>query len=216
MEASFECFARKGIIATTMRDISAQAGLTDRYFYEAFRNTRDAFDAVNEWQRGQLVARVIEAMGPVDKQIQPLARAGLRAFYTFIREDPRRAQVLLIDAFSADQQAAGQGQRILDQYVTLISDFSEQIYPQLNKRFNIKMVVWGLLSMAIHVGVVWAREGFKQPIGEVIDYNLYAWEGLEARVNGLLAESRRARESGGASVAATAAGARTRRRKGRA
>lgn len=216
MEASFECFARKGIMATTMRDISAQAGLTDRYFYEAFRNTRDAFDAVNEWQRGQLVARVIEAMRPVDRQIQPLARAGLRAFYTFIREDPRRAQVLLIDAFSADQQAAGQGQRILDQYVTLISDFSEQIYPQLNKRFNIKMVVWGLLSMAIHVGVVWAREGFKQPIGEVIDYNLYAWEGLEARVNRLLAESRQARESGGASVEATAAGARTRRRKGRA
>jgi hypothetical protein len=156
--------------------------------------------------------RFTKAMSPVDKRIQPLARSGLRAFYTFIREDPRRAQVLLIDAFSANQQAAEQGQRIIDQYVALISDFSVLIYPQLDKGFNIRMVVWGLLSMAIHVCVVWARDGYKQTIGEVIEYNMYAWEGLEARVNRLLRDSRGPSDAGTAAVAVPATGTRARRR----
>jgi hypothetical protein len=34
-----------------MRDICSQARLTDHYFCESFRNTRDAYEAVCAWQK---------------------------------------------------------------------------------------------------------------------------------------------------------------------
>lgn len=46
IEAALDCFASRGVAHTTMRDICSQARLTDRYFYESFRNTKDAYEAV--------------------------------------------------------------------------------------------------------------------------------------------------------------------------
>lgn len=182
LESAFDAFAHQGIARTTMRDICAQARLTDRYFYESFRNTEDAFDAVYNWQRDLLIQRISEAMKGAPRGVESIARAGLHAFYSFIKEDPRRAQVLLIDAFSANRQSADKAQRILGQYTTLITGIARSLYPRLKRGFNLEMLMWGLLGMAIQVGTVWARNGFKEPVEEVLEYNLYAWQGLETWV----------------------------------
>ncbi|MFZ5525246.1 MAG: TetR/AcrR family transcriptional regulator [Pseudomonadota bacterium] len=200
LEGAFEAFAALGIARTTMRDICAQARLTDRYFYESFRNTEDAFDAVHRWQRELLLQRVAQAMKDSPRGVESIARAGLHAFYSFIKEDPRRAQVLLIDAFSANRQSAEKVQRSLEQYATLIAGIARSLYPRLKRGFNLEMLMWGLLGMAIQVGTVWARNGFKEPVDEVLEYNLYAWQGLETWVNRMArdamdaAQARRQRE----------------------
>lgn len=190
LEAAFESFARHGISRTTMRDICAVARLTDRYFYESFRNTDDAFDAVYQWQKTQLMERLGEAMASAPRSLMELARAGLRAFYEFMQEDPRRAQVLLIDAFSASQQTQAKSQAAMGQYVTMINKLAQELYPQARPDFNIEMLTWGLLGMTLQVGVNWARGGYKQSVEEVLSYNLYAWQGLEAWIGRLIADAK--------------------------
>lgn len=174
-----------------MRDICAQARLTDRYFYESFRNTEEAFDAVYRWQMEQLVLRISEAMQEAPRNIEELARSGLRTFYEFIQADPRRAQVLLIDAFSANQHTLEKTQQAMQDYVTLINNFALMLYPRLKQGFNMEMLTWGLLGMAIQVGTNWARDGFRQPIDDVLAYNLYAWQGLEAWITRIAAAAAR-------------------------
>lgn len=188
LEAAFESFARLGIARTTMRDICAQARLTDRYFYEAFGSTEDAFDAVYQWQKTMLLERLGQAMMAAPRNIEAMARAGLRAFYTFIQEDRRRAQVL-IDAFSANQQSADKSRKAIEQYVTMVSSLALTIYPSIKPGFNMEMMLSGLVGMAIQVATVWARDGFRQPIDEVIDYNVYAWQGLERWIDRMAAEA---------------------------
>jgi len=189
MEAAFDSFARHGISGTTMRDICTAARLTDRYFYEVFRNTDDAFDAVHQWQREQLVSRMGTALLAAPKDMTQLARAGLRSFYTFIKEDPRRAQVLLIDAFSANQQSVEKSQKAVHEYVTLMSNYAHILFPKIKPGFDMEMLLWGMLGMVIQVGTFWARSNFKQPIEDVLDYNLYAWRGLDLWTAELTAEA---------------------------
>lgn len=189
MEAAFDSFAKHGISKTTMRDICTSARLTDRYFYEVFRNTEDAFDAVHQWQREQLVARMGTALLAAPKDMMQLARAGLGAFYTFIKEDPRRAQVLLIDAFSANQQSVEKSQKAVHEYVTLMSNYAHILFPKIKHGFDMEMLLWGMLGMVIQVGTFWARSDFKQPIEDVLEYNLYAWRGLDLWTTELIAEA---------------------------
>ncbi len=193
LEAAFESFARHGIARTTMRDICAVARLTDRYFYESFRNTEDAFEAVYQWQKGQLMARLTGAMQDAPRSLMELARAGLRAFYEFMKEDPRRAQVLLIDAFSANQQTLAKSRAAMGQYATLVNQLAQELYPHMRQQdFNIEMMTWGLLGMSLQVGINWAQGGYKQPIEEVLAYNLYAWQGLEAWIGRMISDAKEA------------------------
>jgi len=183
LEAAFDNFARHGIARTTMRDICAVARLTDRYFYESFRNTEDAFEAVYQWQKSQLLARLTSALQEAPRSLMALARAGLRAFYEFLKEDPRRAQVLLIDAFSAERQMQAKSRAAMGQYATLVNQLARELYPSMRSDFNIEMMTWGLLGMTLQVGINWAQGGYKQPIDEVLAYNLYAWQGLQAWID---------------------------------
>src|SRR3989344_3297971 len=178
LEAALDCFATRGVAHTTMRDICSQARLTDRYFYESFRNTKDAYEAVYRWQKEQLVAQVAEAMSCAPTTLMDQAEAGLKAFYAFLREDARRAHVLLIDGFTG---------AALAQYIPLIREAALRIYPRIKRDFDIDMMARGLLGMATQVGSVWARSGYAQPLEEVVSYNLYAWRGLNGWVQDMAA-----------------------------
>lgn len=180
LEAALDCFASRGVAHTTMRDICSQARLTDRYFYESFRNTKDAYEAVYTWQKDLLVAHVVSAMLKAPAHLLDQAQAGLAAFYGFLREDARRAHVLLIDGFTgAALPNAESTQEALAQYIPLIREAALRIYPRLKRGFDLDMMARGLLGMAVQVGTVWARGGYAQPLEEVVAYNLYAWRGLD-------------------------------------
>lgn len=184
MEASLEAFSRHGIEKTTMRDICAQARLTERYFYESFRNTEDAFDAVYALLKQQLVEQVSMALARAPLNVPQLAREGLTAFYNFIKEDPRRAQIMLIDAFYANRKTLNKSRDAVKEYVVMIDQLARRLYPNMPPDFDVEMVAWGLIGMCIQVGTMWAATGFKQPVDKILDYNLYAWRGLESWVDG--------------------------------
>ncbi|MGC4060739.1 MAG: TetR/AcrR family transcriptional regulator [Aquabacterium sp.] len=183
IDAALEAFARRGIAKTTIRDICSEARLTERYFYESFRGTEEAFDAVYLHLKCQLVARVTEALSHAPKSVEQLAAGGLRAFYVFLREDPRRAQILLIDAFSANQQSHEKSKKAVRDYIEMIGELAAMLYPTLVKKLDIEMLAGGLVGMAIQVGIIWARGDYKKPIEDVLGYNLYAWQGLQATLH---------------------------------
>lgn len=181
LEAALDAFTQHGIAKTTMRDICAGARLTERYFYEAFSSTEHAFDQVYALLKTELVKRVSTALFAAPKDIESLAREGLRAFYTFIQEDPRRGKIMLIDAVSANQLSLERSRGALKEYVVLMEQLAEDMVPaNVRKRLDVEWLASGLLSLAIQVGAMWIADGMRRPVDEVLDYNLYAWRGLQS------------------------------------
>lgn len=179
VEACIEVFGRLGAEKATIRDICAQARLTERYFYESFRSTEDAFDTVYAQLRQDLVDKVTTALAQAPMTIPDLASAGLRAFYTYIKEDRRRAQIILIDAFYANRKSANRSRTAIKEYVQMVDRLAKALYPELPPEFDVEMLAWGLVGMAIQVGTIWAISGFKKPIDAILSHNLYAWRGLQ-------------------------------------
>lgn len=181
LEAALDAFTQHGIAKTTMRDICAGARLTERYFYEAFSSTEHAFDQVYALLKTELVKRVSAALLAAPKDIESLAREGLRAFYTFIQEDPRRGKIMLIDAVSANQLSLERSRGALKEYVVLMEHLADDIVPPaIRKNLDVEWLAGGLLSLAIQVGAMWIADGMRRPVDEVLNYNLYAWRGLQS------------------------------------
>lgn len=185
IEAATEVFGVSGYKYATMRDICGKARLSDRYFYESFKNVDEIFEVVYSRMADQLIADVGGAMTTAQPTPEGLVHGGLRAFFQFIRDDPRRAQVMLIDAIHAGQgtphqeQMAGRGQ-MFNRVISLISNSFVQ-----NSRglLNGRLLASGLLGMAIHTAITWAHDGFNASVDDMLDYNLYAWRGLQDWLN---------------------------------
>ena len=62
LEAGLECFGTAGSPATGVKDVCRAAGLTDRYFYESFKDGRALFLAVFDDVTDALFGAVAEAV----------------------------------------------------------------------------------------------------------------------------------------------------------
>lgn len=183
MEAGVELFGTRGLAHTTMRDLCSHARLTDRYFYESFKRVEDVFDAVYADLNHRLVEQLQQAMSGMQPQMDTMAEAGLRAFFAFMREDPRRVRIMLLDVLATRQEAEPARDHPSDAYVQLLAGLYQAMYPQARDiQVDIDFVINALIGMTIHSAVVWARAGFDKSIDEVVRHNLFAWYGVDTWV----------------------------------
>ena len=100
IEAGLEVLGERGWAGTTVRGVCAEAGLSERYFYESFgdrdRLLAAIFDRVATEAAGAIVAAVEAAPHDADAK----ARAAIDAFVRLLAEDPRRARAMLVESLS--------------------------------------------------------------------------------------------------------------------
>lgn len=190
LDAALEAFGTRGYHAVTVREVCVGAQLTERYFYESFKSLEALFSALYLELNGQLkratLAALIEAQtrsGAVtgSNRVDVLAEAALRVLLEFIRDDPRRARVMLIDAISIShdvQQISGQ---ITREYVELTRRFIDMLFPEAKSRgVDLDLIATGLLGANIHIATHWVREGLKLPFDVVLRNCLAIYQALGA------------------------------------
>jgi len=96
LEAGLEVFGTQGYAASSVRSISAAAGLNSRYFYESFAGKEDLLIAVYEAIMFEIGLAVSEATAK-ESTIEAQARAGLRAGWMIMTADRRKARVVAIE-----------------------------------------------------------------------------------------------------------------------
>src|SRR3546814_9962787 len=83
--AGLNAFGGKGYHSTGVREICAEAKLTERYFYESFRNREALFQAVYEHAIETVRTAVMEAIARSGRDVRTLARTAIRAFLETLR-----------------------------------------------------------------------------------------------------------------------------------
>ncbi|MBC7173041.1 MAG: TetR/AcrR family transcriptional regulator, partial [Polyangiaceae bacterium] len=105
VEAGIRAFGREGFAATTTRSLCAEAGLTQRYFYEAFDGLESLFLEVCRTLATQLKEAILAALADVPREPEPMIRAALEAYFRSLEENPDGARVGLIEAFTVSRSA---------------------------------------------------------------------------------------------------------------
>ncbi len=85
-------------VSTTMTRICAEAGLSERYFYESFRNLDEALTALLDAIAAEIDERATAAADAAGDDPAGRVLASVRAFVELLVEDPRKGQVAIIEA----------------------------------------------------------------------------------------------------------------------
>jgi AcrR family transcriptional regulator len=178
LDAAFEVFGRQGYRETTLRQICAQARMTDRYFYDHFTSLDDIFIHVRQRLSVELMERLMQVL--LRPQTDPvlMIRQALRSFFEYIQEDPRRARVLLLDAINFSVISTDVARSRLSWYASLIEGRLRARYPNLPPHLDFQLVAGGFLGQVTYVANVWALQKFDTPVEHLVDHASYAWMGL--------------------------------------
>jgi AcrR family transcriptional regulator len=100
LEATLEVWGHDGGPKVTMTRICAEAGLTERYFYESFDNLDAALTAVVDEIATQIADQTVAALEATRGGPSERVRAGIGAFVKILTDDPRKGRVAIVEAAS--------------------------------------------------------------------------------------------------------------------
>src|SRR6218665_2574994 len=104
LAAGLELFGTQGYAATSVKALCTEAGLTERYFYESFRNREDIFMVVAGRSAAGLARQLAPLMQQKPENVQDQVHDGLQIVFQWFRDDPRRARVQLIEPLTIGPQ----------------------------------------------------------------------------------------------------------------
>ena len=104
LEAVADVATLAGYPAMSVEDIVSVAGVSRRTFYDAFSSKEDAFLEALDQAAHELVMRIKSAYASADT-FPARVRDSLAAFLGFVADEPRQAEMLLVEALAAGPAA---------------------------------------------------------------------------------------------------------------
>jgi AcrR family transcriptional regulator len=127
IEAGLELLGRDGWNATTVRAVCAEAGLTERYFYESFENRDRLLEAIFDRVAAEAAAAVLDAVEAAPHDARAKSRAAVGAFVDLLSEDPRRARAMLIESVGSPVLERRR-QETISNFAALLADQARLFY----------------------------------------------------------------------------------------
>jgi AcrR family transcriptional regulator len=109
IDAALDVIGEEGVSGATMKAVRVRSGLTERYFYESFRDRDELLAAVFRELVDEVTAAIANALDEAESDLYARFRAPLSAVVHIFADDPRRARVFVEAAGSdavRDLQAA--------------------------------------------------------------------------------------------------------------
>lgn len=179
IEAGVQVFGTEGYHGATVRAICKQSGLTERYFYESFINMGVLFAATHEHLNKELMALTVQRLARAPDQPLETARLALSTYFEFIRDDPRRARIMLIDFFHSGPETRDVASAAVKSFADLMRGFLDEQLPEAQARgLSTDLMAAGLIGLNVHIALQWALEGFATPLDTVINTALCAYQSL--------------------------------------
>jgi len=153
VEAALEIWQEQGWAAVTMRGVCAQAGLTDRYFYESFTDRDALLGTVWDQMRDETLEMLDMAITAVSDQgaLEQL-HAALDAVVHHIADEPSRAQIIFGDhAGSAvlEQRRRDTVQMATDLMIGLARPFLCDDVDEQALRINVLLGIGGFVELML-------------------------------------------------------------------
>ncbi|MCC2657742.1 MAG: TetR/AcrR family transcriptional regulator [Panacagrimonas sp.] len=173
IEAGLECFGTRGYHPVTVRELCAQAHLTERYFYESFKDREALFAAVYEDQIQRLRREFTAAVMPLAPKFEAMARAGLGVYFRNLQQDARVARVLMIDVLTVSADMERRALEATFGFADLLNEMTMALVPRDAKiPADLDLLATGLIGSCVHVAMRWIADGYHQPVDTVIDTSM--------------------------------------------
>jgi AcrR family transcriptional regulator len=172
IDAGKMVFGKLGYQAAGVRDVCTEAGLTERYYYEAFGSMPKLFEAVYLEALDDLRQVLEEAALRVPGEPRKQLRSMISAYFELIKRDRCLARILIIEIYGA-------APAVTDLYELGVGQFAAQIEKVvasnalIAKPVDGKLVAIALVGATSALAMNWYLSGYKQPVS-VMAENCFA------------------------------------------
>ena len=163
-----------------MKDVCRAAGLTDRYFYESFRDGGELYAAALDRTTEELLALVARRVAEAPAEPDAQARAAIDAFVRALAEDPRKARLIFADAAAADVEVERHMRATLRRFAALVADTARPHLPGAVPERALAIGALSLVGAIDRVMTEWQDGQLDATIEEIVEHLV----GLFAAVGG--------------------------------
>ncbi len=170
IEAGIATYGTLGLFSVTVKDVGQEAKLTERYFYESFKKSEDLFQTIFLKMIEELQQTLMQAVIKAAPDPEKMVDAGLRALLTTLKDDPRLARIVYVDAVLV-QELHNQAtiQETLAQFDRMIQAFVMLTMPQIQHHENeLSLIATGLNGYVTQIAIRWVMGGFEQSLEQVL------------------------------------------------
>lgn len=169
LDAALEVIGTEGFKAATVRKVCAQAGLTERYYYEAFGNASGMLKQVYEAQVARLTLTLRTAIEAVPGTPRAIAEAALTSMFGAIKKDPRMARVMYIEILGVNDELDSAYQTALSSFEDLVVQYTKPLYPEENVTdLDVKLLASATVGAVTHVARNWVLADFDRSITSMV------------------------------------------------
>ncbi|MBI5104629.1 MAG: TetR/AcrR family transcriptional regulator [Solirubrobacterales bacterium] len=169
LEAGLERFGTDGFAATGVKDVCRAAGLTDRYFYESFRDREALLVAVFDEVTDDLFARVAAAVAAAGPDPEPQLRAAVGTFLRALADDRRRSRVVFAEAASAGGEAERHMRATLRRFTDLVATTARRHLPAADEE-EVRVLALSLVGTLHRAVIEWEDGALGLPLERVVDH----------------------------------------------
>jgi AcrR family transcriptional regulator len=179
LSAGIKLIGSEGFAATSIDAVCSEAGLTKRYFYESFTNSEELLIESYRAATKELMNSILMAAAPYRDDSRKLVRVGLQQTFTFVQENPDKAQLIMIEAMSVRSQLGHVYGKSYNEFVDLLVAFTKPFLPDEGPGDTVLAVMArGAVGAIIHLCQGWIATDFKQPADELVAGTEYIFGGM--------------------------------------
>ncbi|BBF77026.1 TetR/AcrR family transcriptional regulator [Acinetobacter ursingii] len=170
IEAGIETYGIQGFFSVTVKDVCNEAKLTERYFYESFKKSEDLFQTIFLKLIETLQQNVMQSVMQAAPDPAKMIDAGLGALLRTLKDDPRLARIIYIDAMLV-QELHNQAtiQETMLRFDRMIQAFVMLMMPNLQRsEQEVSLIATGLNGYVTQIAIRWVMGGFKQSQEDVL------------------------------------------------
>jgi AcrR family transcriptional regulator len=154
LEAGVRVIGESGWQSTTVRAVCAEAGLTERYFYESFDDREALLLAVFDQVIADVAAAILGAVEDAPMDAEARARAAIGAFVDLVADDPGRARVMLVEATGSEALHERRLEAI-GSFARLVRDQASEFYGLRRGSVDVEMSAHALVGAVAQLLIAW-------------------------------------------------------------
>ncbi|MCH4248789.1 MAG: TetR/AcrR family transcriptional regulator [Acinetobacter populi] len=184
IDAGLQSYGTHGFFSVTIKDICHEAKLTERYFYESFKRSEELFKVVYLQLISDLQKNIVQAVMQAAPDHEQMIEAGLTVLLKTLKDDPRIARILFIDAVLVQELHGDTIYESFTRFDQTIFNIITLIFPkQLKNKSEASLIATGLNGYVTQIAMRWVVGGFKQPFAEVLSASCLAYRGILSFLN---------------------------------
>jgi AcrR family transcriptional regulator len=185
LEAALELFSERGYHATGVADIATELNMSHGTFYKYFRSKRDILQQLVEEAAARISASIAAGGAPGLATSLPEFRDQVRqiadALFATISDDPRLAQLLLLEATAVDEELTAQVLHLLDRLRGITATYLRHGVERGFLRRDLDVVETArALNGIVFAGALAAARGGDRPKGYSAAAMQLAFDGVSA------------------------------------